>query len=485
MKKITTQVTVVLLLLATKPSDAQNVGIGISNPQQKLEVNGAIKLGSNDAVAPAPGTMRWNNAANQFEGFDGIQWVKFGNSNAFGNSGAIGDTNHYSYESGIYDPKFMTALDAEFPYFGTSLVAWKNYYISGAPYYFMRTIPDGIDVPRAGKVGIFQRSANGAFLPHGTIVSPAPAQENAFGLAIAADDQRFIIGEPKAGPSFDRGKVHIYSDVNVLEKTIAANDAVSGDEFGSAVGIKNNFAVVGAAQKTDGGVRRGKLYIYKRNTTDGQWVLHQSFIGTVGGMQYGKDVGITSEFIAAGSPGAALNGFAEHGAVFMYQYNASTGNWAYHSQVKPADGLAHKGFGAKLLLRGDTLMVAEHPLTAGSLNRLFMFIRINNVWTQVHEFVIPGSTPGDGAFTSFDFKGNRVVVGQPSAYIGGIANGLAHLFEWNGSWSHRTVLRPTDPSTRKRFGYSVLFGPQDILCGAIEGNGEFNHSGLIYIFRTL
>lgn len=484
MKKIVIQLALSFFLLTIKISYAQNVGIGISSPQQKLEVNGAIKISSNDMVTPTRGTMRWNNNTSQFEGFDGIQWIKFGSTNAAGNIGAIGDTNHYSYESDIYDSKFATQFSGEHPYFGSNIIAWKDYYISGAPYYFSRSTTDGYDVARAGKVAIFQKSASGKFLPLTNILSPAPAEDNEFGISIAADEQRFIIGEPKAGPIYQQGKVHIYNNTNTVEKTLSAGDAISMDEFGTSVGIKNNFAVVGAPQKTEAGVRRGKFYIFRRNTTDGQWLQFQAFVGTAAGDQLGKAVAITNEFIAVGSPSMTQNGFASHGAVYMYQYNTATGNWGYHSLVKPNDGLEHKGFGSKLVLKGDTLMVAEYPSQTGLKNRLYMFIRVNNVWTQVNEFVLPGTYPGDGAAASFDFKGDRVIIGQTSANIGGIMNGIVHLYEWNGSWVHRTILRPSDPTQKKRFGQALLFGKEDILCGAIDGDGEYDHSGLIYIYRT-
>ncbi|MFM9908120.1 MAG: hypothetical protein ACKVOW_02155 [Chitinophagaceae bacterium] len=49
---------------------AQNVGIGIPTPLQKLDVSGAIRLGN--TVTNSPGTIRFNN--NRFEGYDGLNW---------------------------------------------------------------------------------------------------------------------------------------------------------------------------------------------------------------------------------------------------------------------------------------------------------------------------------------------------------------------------------------------------------------------------
>ncbi len=50
---------------------AQNVGIGVPVPQQKLDVNGAIKIGT--TTTNQPGAIRFN--AGKFEGGDGTSWL--------------------------------------------------------------------------------------------------------------------------------------------------------------------------------------------------------------------------------------------------------------------------------------------------------------------------------------------------------------------------------------------------------------------------
>ncbi|MBA2248977.1 MAG: hypothetical protein H0W12_02155 [Chitinophagaceae bacterium] len=51
---------------------AQNVGVGIAVPIEKLHVNGAIKIGN--TAGTSPGTLRFNNASNEFELHDNSQW---------------------------------------------------------------------------------------------------------------------------------------------------------------------------------------------------------------------------------------------------------------------------------------------------------------------------------------------------------------------------------------------------------------------------
>jgi hypothetical protein len=62
-----------VFILFVNVMHAQNVGIGVPVPQQKLDVNGAIKIGT--TTTNQPGAIRFN--AGKFEGGDGINWKNF------------------------------------------------------------------------------------------------------------------------------------------------------------------------------------------------------------------------------------------------------------------------------------------------------------------------------------------------------------------------------------------------------------------------
>jgi hypothetical protein len=51
-----------------------NVGIGTNNPTQKLDVQGKLKIGD-DSQTPEEGIIRFNNSTNNFEGYNGSEWV--------------------------------------------------------------------------------------------------------------------------------------------------------------------------------------------------------------------------------------------------------------------------------------------------------------------------------------------------------------------------------------------------------------------------
>jgi hypothetical protein len=63
-------------LSLTTASLAQNVGINVANPEQSLDVSGAIKIGT--TVSAISGSIRWNGS--DFEGYNGSAWVSLTSS---------------------------------------------------------------------------------------------------------------------------------------------------------------------------------------------------------------------------------------------------------------------------------------------------------------------------------------------------------------------------------------------------------------------
>ena len=71
----------------------QGMGVGNNNPQEMLDVTGAVKIGTdsnNNTGAPAggEGTIRYK--AGQYEGWDGTSWQPLGGSGLLGPTGATG-----------------------------------------------------------------------------------------------------------------------------------------------------------------------------------------------------------------------------------------------------------------------------------------------------------------------------------------------------------------------------------------------------------
>ncbi|MFC2176501.1 phage tail protein [Bacteroidota bacterium] len=77
MKKTLLLLTIAATSLASYAQDG--LGVGNTDPQEMLDVSGAVRIGETVISSPVnPGTIRWNSTDEQFEGWDGTQWVVFG-----------------------------------------------------------------------------------------------------------------------------------------------------------------------------------------------------------------------------------------------------------------------------------------------------------------------------------------------------------------------------------------------------------------------
>lgn len=85
--------TILFIASLTNTQAQTGMGVGTNTPAEKLDVNGAVKIGNTSTTNA--GTMRWTGVA--FEGYDGTQWITFGGGangwSLTGNSGTNPNTN--------------------------------------------------------------------------------------------------------------------------------------------------------------------------------------------------------------------------------------------------------------------------------------------------------------------------------------------------------------------------------------------------------
>src|SRR5688572_18034858 len=98
----------------------RNVGVGTIDPQEKLEVNGKIKLG-NDVTTSEAGTIRWNTTTNDFEGYNGSEWLSLTESNLSWPPAGQGEGQISEYQQAISND------GTQYANFGVSVSISGNY----------------------------------------------------------------------------------------------------------------------------------------------------------------------------------------------------------------------------------------------------------------------------------------------------------------------------------------------------------------------
>lgn len=304
---------------------AQNVGIGTTTPLQKLDVKGKLNIG-NDNQQPQAGTIRFNEATKDFEGFNGMEWKSLTSS----------------YSSGPY-----ISSPGSFEEKGTDIAIHGEFAAISSPRY------NGYD----GRVTIFRR-INNSWQAVQEIMGPA--QTNAgFGKAVAMNDQYLVVGSPYHSIGFYWGRVSLYKKVNNQFQFLAnyqSNAPATREFFGGTLCLYGGYLLIGPAK--DETNITGKVYLYSIQNDGLQW--EQSFDNPDGvtNQRFGESMAIDSTHLVIGASNADAMGFISRGKVYVYRY-AGANTYTFTNELNYNNNIANNGdnFGTCLSLFDSTLVI--------------------------------------------------------------------------------------------------------------------------------
>jgi hypothetical protein len=145
-------------------------------------------------------------------------------------------------------------------YFGWSVAIGGDYAVVGA-----YGNDDGASA--TGSAYIFRRTGTNTWDAGTKILAPDAAQSDQFGRSVAIDGNTAVVGayqNDDAGTSSGSAYIFRRTGTNTWDagRKIVATDAAAGDNFGDAVAISGNTAIVGAYQNDDAGTSSGSAYIF-------------------------------------------------------------------------------------------------------------------------------------------------------------------------------------------------------------------------------
>jgi hypothetical protein len=142
-----------------------------------------------------------------------------------------------------------------------------------------------------------------------------------FGIGVAIDGDHVLVGARMAdkGIETNAGAAFVFTwDGSQWSQSarLAAVDAAANDQFGVAVGLSGNHAVVGAWQKIIGGRNTGAAYVFERKGSS--WFQRAKLTAREpeGHDEFGFSVGAGGSFAMAGIPGDGTH-TARHGSANM------------------------------------------------------------------------------------------------------------------------------------------------------------------------
>jgi hypothetical protein len=298
-----------------------------------------------------------------------------------------------------------------------------------------------------------------------------------------------------AATYFDRKLPAGFSGLlDAYEKKITSSDLEADDWFGYSVAISGDYAIVGARGDDDAGDSSGSAYIfYKDQGGAGNWgqVTKLTASDAAAGDDFGGAVAISGDYAIVGAYYDDDDGNDSGSAYIFYKNQGGTDNWGQLKKLKPSDGATDKIFGWSVAISGDYAVVgAKYDSDGGSAaGAAYIFYKDQDGadnWGQLKKLTASDAAASDLFGWSVAISGDYVVVGAFYDDDAGANSGSAYIFYKNkdgaNNWGQLKKLTASDAAAGDNFGCSAAISGDYAVVGAKNDDDDGSESGSAYIF---
>jgi hypothetical protein len=361
---------------------------------------------------------------------------------------------------------------------GFSSAGWGDVVAVGAPF----------DDERGGNAGaayVF-RFDGATWTEQARLTAPDGAAADFLGAAVAVGDNVILVGAPfddDAGPS--TGAVYVYRFNGAgwsLEAKLTADDADGQEEFGTAVAIHGDTAIVGAHREDRPAAgNAGAAYVFVREgaawTQQAKLVADDVFADD----GFGRAVAIDGPVAVIGAPFDDTGGSSSGSA---YVFRRSGGAWQQEEKLIDADGDFNDLLGRGVAIRGDVVAAGapgdNTPAAGGSVS---IFRRRSGAWSR--ETVIPAPVGAGNFGIAVSLQVGELLVGSPGTDTNP-APGSARFYTFDGlDWVPGATLIASNGQVNDAFGSSAQLAETFAVIGAPNLDGAFSGSGGAFVHAEL
>lgn len=335
----------------------------------------------------------------------------------------------------------------------------------------------------SGAVYFFQKQT-GHWLEKDKVTGNNPEDNDEFGYAVDIyGDYALLTAWKEDDNGSNSGSAYIFkkSGTSWLEQDkLLPSDGASSDYFGNSASLDGDYAVVGSAEHDYGDdLDCGSVYVFERNVT----VWSQTDILTADVITaedfFGKAFAINGSVVVVGCPGDDDNG-NNSGSVFTYENN--TDDFTYITKVFASDGCAYRYFGSAIAMDGDWLIVGV-PLDndmGDEAGAAYVYHWTGSSWDEVSKISGSDTEEGDQFGNSVAIVGQDFLVGAWHEDSNALNAGSVYYFKYNGStWDQQKIIA-SDGIAHEHFGYSVSLDIGLAAFGAPGRSDNGSQSGAVY-----
>ena len=172
--------------------------------------------------------------------------------------------------------------------------------------------------------------------------------DDQYGESVAVAGDTAVVGARRNG--FSKGAAYVlrFDGTSWVEEAkLTASDAAFGDQFGVAVSVAGDTAVVGARNSV-------AAYMFRYNGTT--WVEEAKLTAPSAG--FGSALAVAGDTAVVGAYGDNDNGSLS-GSAYVFRYNGTT--WVEEAKLTASDGVSGDFFGWSVAVAGDTIVVGASP----------------------------------------------------------------------------------------------------------------------------
>jgi len=315
-----------------------------------------------------------------------------------------------------------------------------------------------------------------------------PSDRAGFTVAISGDTA--IVGAYlKDGMlGIDEGAAYVFVRTGMTwtqQAKLVAPDAAVSDQFGVAVALDGDTAVIGAFGDDDKGSASGSAYVFLRTGTT--WALEAKLNAAdgVANDNFGRSVAIAGNTVIVGSPNdddTATNS----GSAYVFTRMGTT--WTQEAKLVAADPNASAALGFSVAIHGDTAIAGAYlddnvAAMVTDVGAAYVYTRMGTTWTQEAKLVAADAEMNDRLGNSVAVNGNTAVIGAHFDDDKATNTGSVYVFERAGTtWSQQTKLTTQDATASDFFGFSVAFDGTTLVGGAYGDDDRGSASGTAYSF---
>ena len=369
-------------------------------------------------------------------------------------------------DSFIQQQQLVATDGAAFDQFGSAVAISGDTAVIGAPY----------DNSHQGSVYVFVRSGN-TWTQQARLFASDGAANDEFGWSVAIDGDTIVVGADADDvfANTDQGSAYVFTRAGTTwteQAHLFANDGSGTDRdfFGVSVAVKGDTAIVGAyLDDFLSNINQGSAYVFVRSGT--AWSLQQHLLAADGAAvdEFGSAVALDGETAVVGAWSKTVGSNVQQGSAYVFVRSGTV--WTQEGKLTAADGQAQDFFGGSVAISGDSVVAgADWHDFSGQTNQgaAYVFVRNGTTWSQQQRLTSADSAANDEFGHSVAITGNTVAIGAwMHDVVGVLDEGTAYTFTRSGTiWTQEQQLTASDSTGGDRFGTSVAVDGTTLLVGS-------------------